>query len=52
MTRLLDFGPEWNPVLVVLAVLAILCVLALAHWWLAVAALVGLVVAAAVVTYL
>lgn len=29
-----NFGPEWNPVLVVLAVLAFLCVLAMLQWWL------------------
>lgn len=39
-------GPEWNPVLIVLATLALLALLATLRWWLGVlglaAALVGL----------
>lgn len=38
--RWLGFGPEWNPVLAVLAVLAALCVLASLAWYLGVAGLV------------
>ncbi len=40
-----EFGPEWNPVLVVLAALAALCVLATLQWWLGVAGLAGCFVA-------
>lgn len=36
------FGPEWNPVLVLLAVLAVLCILAAFKWWLG---LIGICVA-------
>jgi len=35
------FGPEWNPVLVVLGVLAVLCLLAILQWWLGIAGLVA-----------
>ena len=35
------FGPEWNPVLVVLGVLATLCVLATFRWWLGVIGIVA-----------
>ena len=38
-------GPEWNPVLLVLAVLAVLCVLATLRWWLGVTLLVAVLVA-------
>lgn len=34
------FGPEWNPVLVVLGTLAVLCILAALQWWLGLAGLV------------
>lgn len=36
-----NFGPEWNPVLAVLAVLAALCVLSSIAWYLGVAGLVA-----------
>lgn len=39
------FGPEWNPVLTVLAVLAAGCVLATFRWWLGLAFVVGCLVA-------
>ncbi|HVE35389.1 MAG TPA: hypothetical protein VNC18_17620 [Gemmatimonadaceae bacterium] len=39
------FGPEWNPVLVVLSVLAIGCVLGMLRWWFGLAFVVGCVVA-------
>lgn len=47
MARLRDwrFGPEWNPVLLVLGVLAALCVLASLRWWLGIAGLVAFLVA-------
>jgi len=45
------FGPEWNPVLLVLGVLAVLCVLGLVHWWLGVAGIVAAIVALLVVAY-
>lgn len=51
MKRWLEFGPEWNPILVVLAVLAALVVLATLKWWLGVSGLVAFVVAAWVVLY-
>jgi len=41
-------GPEWNPVLLVLATLTALCVLATLHWWLGIA---GLAAAFAVFVY-
>lgn len=40
-----DFGPEWNPVLIVLACLALLCALAMAGWWLGLAGIVGAIIA-------
>lgn len=39
------FGPEWNPVLAVLAVLAAGIVLATLRWWLGLAFVVGCVIA-------
>lgn len=44
--RWASFGPEWNPVLAVLAVLALLVVLAALRWWLGAAGVFAFVVAA------
>jgi len=45
------FGPEWNPVLLALAVLAVLCALAIVQWWLGVAGIIAAIVALLVVVY-
>lgn len=45
------FGPEWNPVLIVLGVLAVLCVLATLQWWLGLAGVVAAICVFAMVTY-
>jgi len=40
-----DAGPEWNPLLLVLAVLAALAMLATLEWWLGVAGLMAALIA-------
>ena len=40
----MTFGPEWNPVLVMLVVLACLTILATIQWWLGIAGLVALLI--------
>lgn len=45
------FGPEWNPVLIVLGVLAVLCLLAAFKWWLGLIGLAAALTGLALVFY-